>query len=100
MSPSSFCSLRFAYTVLAFSLLQWPWSLAYGTVFTQGTDLPWNLQAVCCFQGTTSIFSEKREKVEIQEKQGLKPHTPNLLGLNPEACGGLNSSFVRSSLTG
>ena len=59
----------------AFSLTQWPWSLAHGTVFTQGTDVPWNLQAVCCFQGTTDLFSHKEQKVAMYETRGLKPGT-------------------------
>jgi hypothetical protein len=62
--------LWFAYTLLVFSVTQWPWSLAYGTVFTQGTDLPWNPQAVFSFERTRELFYDKEEKVEMH---WLKP---------------------------
>jgi hypothetical protein len=47
------------------------------------------------FQGTRGIFSQRREKVEMHEKQGLKPETPNLCHLSGEACGELKPFSVK-----
>jgi hypothetical protein len=39
------------------------------------TDLLRNRQAVFCFQGTMYLFSHRSEKVEMHNRQGLKPQT-------------------------
>ena len=73
-----FVRLWFAYTLRAFSVTQWPWALAYGTVFTK-------LEPIDCGTGkqyavfkVLLIYSYRGAgKVEMHDKQGLKPQTPN-----------------------
>jgi hypothetical protein len=67
--------------------------LKHGSVLTQGTDLPWNLQALFCFQGTPEVFSHKEEKAEMQWLKPKKPASP--LGLEAPwlAAGSVLSSW-------
>jgi hypothetical protein len=46
----------------------------HASVFTQGSDLPWNLQALFCFQSTTELFLQRSKKVEMLPARAGSKH--------------------------
>jgi hypothetical protein len=46
----------------------------HASVFTQGSDLPWNLQALFCFQSTTELFLQRSKKVEMLAARAQAKH--------------------------